>query len=56
MKRMTITGIVPLCILMSALFLSLSAPQASAADARKTRVAVIDFEQKWEQEFRGKQV
>jgi TolB-like protein len=56
MKRMTITGIVPLCILMSALFLSLSAPQASAADARKTRVAVIDFEQKGEQEFRGKQV
>ncbi len=56
MKRMTIVGIVPLFILMLALSLPLTIPQASGAEARKTRVAVVDFEQKGEQEFRGKQV
>lgn len=56
MKRMAMSGIVPSFGLLLALFLSLSFPLDSFAAAKKTRMAVIDFEQKGEQEFRGKQV
>jgi TolB-like protein len=56
MKRMTKFGIVPLFVLLFTLCLFLTLPLRSWAAAGKTRVAVIDFEQKGEQEFRGKQV
>jgi len=56
MKRMTTFGIVPLFMLILALCLSLAVPLDSYANGKKTRLAVIDFEQKGEQEFRGRQV
>ena len=56
MKRKTIVGTVPLGILLLSFFLPLTVPHDSCADAKKTRLAVVDFEQKGEQEFRGKQV
>ncbi|MBM4331839.1 MAG: hypothetical protein FJ117_11560 [Deltaproteobacteria bacterium] len=56
MKRMAMSGIVPLCGLFLALLLSVTLPLDSFASTKKTRMAVIDFEQKGEQEFRGKQV
>ena len=56
MKRMTAFGMFPLFMLMLALCLSLAVPLDSYANGKKTRLAVIDFEQKGEQEFRGRQV
>ncbi|MFH1758172.1 MAG: FG-GAP-like repeat-containing protein [Pseudomonadota bacterium] len=55
MKRKTISGVGPFFGILLALCLSLALPFHSWG-AAKTRVAVIDFEQKGEQEFRGKQV
>ncbi len=56
MKRLTVSGIFPSYMLTFALCLSLFLPLHSWAAGGKTRVAVIDFEQKGEQEFRGRQV
>ncbi|MBU1206570.1 MAG: VCBS repeat-containing protein [Proteobacteria bacterium] len=55
MKRKTISGVGPIFGILLALCLSLTLPFHSWG-AAKTRVAVIDFEQKGEQEFRGRQV
>jgi TolB-like protein len=56
MKRMAISGVGSLFVIFLVLCLSLVLPFHSWAASAKTRVAVIDFEQKGEQEFRGKQV
>jgi len=55
MKRKTIPGQGPIFGILLTLCLSLTLPFYSWGGA-KTRVAVIDFEQKGEQEFRGRQV
>ncbi|MDO8957670.1 MAG: FG-GAP-like repeat-containing protein [Deltaproteobacteria bacterium] len=55
MKRMMMSGVSPFLGILLALCLSLTIP-LQCWGAAKTRVAVIDFEQKGEQEFRGKQV
>ena len=55
MKRMAMSGVSPFLGILLALCLSLTIP-LQCWGAAKTRVAVIDFEQKGEQEFRGKQV
>lgn len=55
MKRMRKSGVSPFLGILLALCLSLTIP-LQCWGAAKTRVAVIDFEQKGEQEFRGKQV
>jgi TolB-like protein len=55
MKRKTISGVGPIFGILLAFCLSLAIP-LQCWGAAKTRVAVIDFEQKGEQEFRGRQV
>jgi len=52
---MAMSGVSPFLGILLALCLSLTIP-LQCWGAAKTRVAVIDFEQKGEQEFRGKQV
>jgi len=56
MKRTAVSGAVPLFWILLVLSFSLFVIPDSFAASGKTRVAVIDFEQKGEQEFRGKQV
>lgn len=53
MKRMALAGAVLLCIMALLVFLF---PLSAGAQSGKTRAAVIDFEQKGVQEFKGKQV
>ncbi|MDH4267293.1 MAG: CsgG/HfaB family protein, partial [Deltaproteobacteria bacterium] len=55
MKRKTISGVGLIFGILLAFYLSLTIP-LQCWGAAKTRVAVIDFEQKGEQEFRGRQV
>lgn len=56
MNRMASPGAVSFTGILLVFVLAVALPLHSWAASGKTRVAVIDFEQKGEQEFRGKQV
>ena len=56
MKRMPMSGVGSFIGILLVLCFPMVLPFHSWAASTKTRVAVIDFEQKGEQEFRGKQV
>jgi len=56
MKRMALSGAVSFFGILLVFVLSAAIPVHSWAASGRTRLAVIDFEQKGEQEFRGKQV
>jgi len=56
MKRMAMSGINPFCLVFVTLLFSLAIPFHAFAASGKTRLAVIDFEQKGLQEFKGRQI
>jgi len=56
MKRMALYGTVPFCLVFATFLFSLAIPWPALAASGKTRLAVIDFEQKGLQEFKGRQI